>query len=273
MQIMPDFVQRFGEMQADGTYVLSAVRQSEITSLLSAGTFFGAIFQVFTADRFGRRGSVLIWSVIFTVGVVIQTASERSVGQLLAGRFIAGLGVGALSCLVPLFNGEAAPREIRGTLIVTYQAMIAFGLFFAYIVDLASHSTPGSASWRIPVGLQLLWGLILIGGMAALPESPRHLLYNGRREEAKIVVASLNNTTPDSALAEEIIAELEEGLAEEDAGKGHKSSWMELFAPGVRQRVLIGMILQTFQQWNGQNFYYYYVCLSFLCSPVIDGAA
>lgn len=54
---MPDFINRFGEAGPDGIKVLSSVRQSEITSLLSAGTFFGAIAQAFTADRFGRRGS------------------------------------------------------------------------------------------------------------------------------------------------------------------------------------------------------------------------
>ena len=57
----------------------------------------GALAQAFTSDRFGRRGSILIWSAIFTIGVVIQTATTFSIVQLTIGRFIAGLGVGALS--------------------------------------------------------------------------------------------------------------------------------------------------------------------------------
>ncbi len=125
---MPDFINRFGEVGPDGVKFLSSSRQSEITSLLSAGTFFGAIAQAFTADSLGRRGSCILWSVVFTIGVVIQTACETSVGQLLAGRCIAGFGVGALSCLVPLFNGEAAPREIRGSLLVMYQVSRRFSL-------------------------------------------------------------------------------------------------------------------------------------------------
>lgn len=98
-------------------------------------TFFGAIFQAFTSDRFGRKGSILGWSFIFTIGTVIQTASVNSYGQISAGRFIAGLGVGALSgtkviesplrshltflslsAIVPLYNGETAPKALRGTL-------------------------------------------------------------------------------------------------------------------------------------------------------------
>jgi len=53
--------------------------------------------QAFTADRFGRKGSILGWSLLFTIGTVIQTAAVSGVGQITAGRFIAGLGVGAMS--------------------------------------------------------------------------------------------------------------------------------------------------------------------------------
>lgn len=57
----------------------------------------GAIGQAFTADRLGRRGSVIFWSAVFTIGVAIQTGSTYSLTQLVVGRFIAGLGVGSLS--------------------------------------------------------------------------------------------------------------------------------------------------------------------------------
>ena len=61
----------------------------------------GAIGQAFTSDRFGRRGSILIWSGIFTIGCVVQTATETSIVQMSIGRFVAGLGVGAMSAIVP----------------------------------------------------------------------------------------------------------------------------------------------------------------------------
>ena len=148
--IQKDFQHRFGDtVDATGKQVLSADRQSLITSLLSAGTFVGSIGQAFTSDRFGRvsrtslhspgradsrsetdapctlrsprslspfslqKGSIFIWSAIFTVGVIIQTATERSVAQITVGRFIAGLGVGAMSAIVPLYNGETAPKHLR----------------------------------------------------------------------------------------------------------------------------------------------------------------
>ena len=111
---MDDFVERFGEPDGNGGFVLSSARQSIITSLLSAGTFVyvntrlsapnisqlvrrGALAQAFTADRYGRKLSIFIWSAIFTIGTLIQTATEHSIAQITVGRFVAGLGVGAMS--------------------------------------------------------------------------------------------------------------------------------------------------------------------------------
>jgi SP family sugar:H+ symporter-like MFS transporter len=256
--IMPDFVRRFGEQSADGTFVLSSSRQSIITSLLSAGTFVGALGQAFTSDRFGRRGSILIWSAIFTVGVIIQTATQFSIVQITIGRFIAGLGVGALSAIVPLYNGETAPKALRGTLLVLYQLQIIIGIFLSYIIDLGTHSINNSASWRIPVGLQMAWGLIMLSGIFFLPESPRHLLGTGRQDEARTVIAALNGVPADDPLVEEVIEELDYGIRAEN--EGGKATWAECFSTrnNLWKRTGNGMMLQFIQQLNGQNFYYYY---------------
>ncbi|RXW18128.1 hypothetical protein EST38_g7728 [Candolleomyces aberdarensis] len=251
--IMPDFIRRFGEIDANGEYFLSSSRQSIITSLLSAGTFVGALAQAFTSDRWGRRGSILFWSAIFTVGVVIQTATGHSMAQITAGRFVTGLGVGALSAIVPLYNGETAPKALRGTLLVLYQLQIIIGLFLSYVLDLATHTIPNSASWRVPVGLQLAWGLIMLSGVFFLPESPRHLLFTGRREEATKVVATLNGVPADDPLVEELVGELEFSIAAENADG--KATWAECFSPSLWRRTVNGMMLQFIQQLNGQNFY------------------
>ncbi|KZT08817.1 general substrate transporter [Laetiporus sulphureus 93-53] len=256
--IMDDFVERFGQQNSDGSYTLSSSRQSIITSLLSAGTIVGSLGQAFTSDRFGRRGSILMWSFIFTIGTVIQTSTVHSIAQLVVGRFVAGLGVGALSAIVPLYNGETAPKALRGMLIVLYQVQIIMGIFFSYLVDLGTHHLKGSAEWRIPVGLQMLWGLILLSGIFFLPESPRHLLGTGREDEARQVIAELNSVPVDDQAVVEIIDELEYGIhAENDGGK---ATWLECFSTRnmLWKRTVNGMMLQFIQQLNGQNFYYYY---------------
>ncbi|KIY64491.1 general substrate transporter [Cylindrobasidium torrendii FP15055 ss-10] len=257
--IMPDFTRRFGDWdEATSEWVLNSHKQSIITSLLSAGTFVGAIGQAFTSDRFGRRGSILIWSFIFTIGTVIQTATETSIAQMSVGRFVAGLGVGAMSAIVPLYNGETAPKALRGILLVMYQLQIIFGIFVSYVIGLGTHTISNSASWRIPVGLQMLWGLIILSGIFFLPESPRHLLGTSRIDEARKVVAELNSVPVDDPLVEEMVEDLMFGIrAENDGGK---ATWAECFSTRNQlwKRTVNGMMLQFIQQLNGQNFYYYY---------------
>ena len=67
---------------------------------LTRGYLRGALAQAFTSDHFGRRGSILIWALIFTVGVAVQTGTDFSIVQITIGRFIAGLGVGAMSGMI-----------------------------------------------------------------------------------------------------------------------------------------------------------------------------
>lgn len=221
-------------------------------------TFVGALSQAFTSDRFGRRGSILIWAAIFTAGVAIQTATQRSLPQITIGRFIAGLGVGALSAIVPLYNGETAPKALRGTLLVLYQVQIISGIFLSYVFDLAAHNLRNAASWRIPIGFQILWGFILLSGIFFLPESPRHLLGTGRKQEARRVVADLNGVSLDDGLVDELVEEL--GFAIKVENEGGKPTWLECFSTRNKlwKRTVNGMMLQFIQQLNGQNFYYYY---------------
>ncbi|KAG2031293.1 general substrate transporter [Suillus americanus] len=258
--IMPDFIRRFGQEGPDGQYYLSSSRQSIIVSLLSAGTFCGALAQAFTSDRLGRRGSIMFWSAIFTVGVAIQTGTTYSLVQLAIGRFIAGLGVGSLSAIVPMFNGEMAPKAIRGTMLVIYQIQIISGIFLSYLFELGSHTINNSISWRLPIGLQIVWGIILLSGMFILkvPESPRHLLGTGRGDEARKVIAGLNGVPEDDPLVIEIIEELDFAIRAEN--EGGKATWLECFSRrnALWRRTINGMIINFIQQLSGTNFYYYY---------------
>ncbi|KAJ3489766.1 hypothetical protein NLI96_g1901 [Meripilus lineatus] len=143
-------------------------------------------------------------------------------------------------------------------LLVLYQLQIIFGIFLSYVIDLGTHSINNSASWRIPVGLQMLWGIFLLSGIFFLPESPRHLLGSGREAEARKVIAQLNSVPEDDPVVIETMDELEYGIRAEN--EGGKATWMECFSKRnmLWKRTINGMMLQFIQQLNGQNFYYYY---------------
>lgn len=80
----------------DGLPDITSSQSSMIVSLLSAGTFFGALFAAPVADIFGRRIAMVINSCVFCFGVILQTAAE-AIPLFVAGRFFAGMGVGLLS--------------------------------------------------------------------------------------------------------------------------------------------------------------------------------
>ena len=99
-------------------------QESLIVSILSAGTFFGALLAAPVADFLGRRWGIFSSAaIVFNLGVILQTAST-SQPMFIAGRFFAGLGVGLISAMIPLYQSETAPKWIRGTIVGTYQLAI-----------------------------------------------------------------------------------------------------------------------------------------------------
>lgn len=109
-------------------------KKSLITSILSAGTFFGALIAGDLADWFGRRTTIIAGCFIFIVGVILQTAST-ALGLLVAGRLIAGFGVGFVSAIIILYMSEIAPKKVRGALVSGYQFCITIGILLASCVD------------------------------------------------------------------------------------------------------------------------------------------
>lgn len=268
-QEMPDFLQRFGEPQSDGSYAFSTVRSGLIVGLLSIGTLVGALVAAPFADKFGRRPCICLWSVVVAVGFVIQVAASTSWEQFMVGRLVAGFGVGALSLLVPMFQAETAPPWIRGALVCTYQLFITLGIFLAACFNYGTyeHQRGSSASWRIVVGLGWIWTLILGVGIWGFKETPRYVYRQGRTAEAKETLTRVYGA-PDNHYAIFVqMEELEHKFRAEmqQKGTGPIAGMVEMFrAPRIAYRIALGIMLQMFQQLTGANYFFYYgtVCLS-----------
>lgn len=113
--LMEDFKARFAtEVDAMGQPAFNPWLEGLIVSLLSAGTAIGVLLGAPLADFFGRRWAMSIECAVFSVGVLIQVTSFYAWYQIAIGRLITGLGVGALSAAVPLYQSETVPRQIRG---------------------------------------------------------------------------------------------------------------------------------------------------------------
>lgn len=235
----------------------TASETSLITSILSAGTFVGAMSAPLASDTLGRRLGLFISCVIFCVGVVLQTiATDQPL--LIVGRVIAGMGVGVLSSIVPLYQSEAAPKWIRGAVVSCYQWAITIGLLLAACVNEGTHRRNDSGSYRIPIAVQLLWALILMIGMFFLPDTPRFHVMKGDIQKARVSLCKLRGLKADDKFIEE---ELEEIVAnfEYEKSFGDTNIW-DCFKTANHQlkRISTGIVIQALQQLTGINFIFYY---------------
>merc|ERR1711939_801268 len=179
---------------ATGMLGITSSQSSLIVSILSAGTFFGALTAAPIGDWLGRRIGLFVTTIIFSFGVLLQTAST-AIPLFVAGRFFAGFGVGLISALIPMYQSETAPKWIRGTIVGAYQLAITIGLLLAAVVDNATKNRMDTGSYRIPVALQFAWALILATGLIFLPETPRYLIKAGQRYHAAQSLQALQQLT------------------------------------------------------------------------------
>ncbi|CAL5869715.1 uncharacterized protein PFLUO_LOCUS3945 [Penicillium psychrofluorescens] len=241
-------------------FIMATSQKSLITSILSAGTFIGALLGGGISEHIGRRTTIMSSCLVFAIGVAIQVGAINVTG-LVAGRFIAGLGVGGVSATVILFVSEISPRRVRGLLVSVYQWAITIGLLVASGVDQACKDMPDRTSYRVPIGLQFIWAAILAVGLFFLPESPRYYVRRDRMDDA---LRSLERVRGQSGTARGIQAELAEIKANFEYEKQIAStSWADCFKGGLAargnlRRVIAGTSLQMFQQWTGINFIFYY---------------
>ncbi|KAL9115815.1 MAG: hypothetical protein Q9227_000183 [Pyrenula ochraceoflavens] len=258
---LKSFKKDFGFPTEKGGFAdkVNAHISSNVVSLLTAGAFFGAIFAAVANEKFGRRYSLMFFSVVFMAGAAIQTGAHHAIGQIYAGRVIAGLGIGGMSSITPVFVSENAPAKVRGRIAGLFQEFLVVGSTFAYWLDygVGIRMKQGTKQWRTPVGIQLIFGGVMLIGLFFLKESPRWLTKKGRHEEALASLSHIRNASPHDS---EVIAELAEirAAVDEELHLTEGVTWKECLQPGIRYRFISGFMLMFCQQFSGTNSIGYY---------------
>lgn len=173
------------------------------------------------------------------------------------GRVVAGLGVGLISSLCPLYQSETSPRKYRGLVVGLYQWAITIGILIAAIVNNSMAKVEGNKGWHVVIALQFGFAGILAAGLFFLPETPRYLAIKGRDEQAKRSLRRITNLEGEEL--EEEYAHLKAGL-EHEAAVG-TASYKELFAGGPSRmwlRTSTAIAIQGWQQLTGINFIFYF---------------
>lgn len=236
-------------------------QMSIVVSFLSLGTFFGALTAPVIADSYGRKATIMFsTAVIFSIGNSLQVASSGW-KLLIIGRVVSGLGIGLISAVVPLYQAEAAKKNLRGAIISTYQCAITLGLLVSSAVSQGTQHINNPASYRIPIGLQYVWSSFLAIGMIFLPESPRYYVMKDDIDRAAKSLSFLRGVPiQDPRLLEELV-EIK-ATYDYEASFGPSSIW-DCFKSSENRpkqvlRMFTGIAIQTFQQFSGINFIFYY---------------
>lgn len=161
-----------------------------ISSLFDVGSFFGAILTLFIGGLLGRKKTLLLGTSIMILGVCLQTAAS-TIGVMIAGRIVTGLGNGLNCATAPVWQSETASAEMRGKLIILQLIMCVVGFSICNWLNFGLSFVGGSFAWRFPLAFQLIFLFIIWATTPWLPESPRWLISNGRVDEAKQIIADL----------------------------------------------------------------------------------
>src|SRR5690606_28601811 len=169
--------------------------QGWLVSSVVLGSVVGALLSGYSADRFGRK-STLVWVGIFFFVSSIGSAVADTFSLFIGFRLMAGLAVGTAAMVSPLYIAEMAPVAIRGRMVALNQFALTIGILAAYfsnnyvgnVMANQAHVLGGLFSevevWRIMLGAAAIPSLVFLLLLVWVPESPRFLMLKQRGSAA-----------------------------------------------------------------------------------------
>ncbi|KAF9462127.1 general substrate transporter [Collybia nuda] len=226
-----------------------------MVAILEIGAFITSVAAGRVGDLIGRKGTLFVGAVVFTIGGAIQTFTT-GFWTMITGRLVSGFGVGLLSTIVPIYQSEISPPNHRGALacmeftgnIIGYSSSVWTDYFCSFI--------DSDLSWRIPLFMQCVIGAILAAGSLVMPESPRWLIDTDKDSEGMRVIADLHGGDIHDPSAIDEFQEIKKTVREEresGEGRSYRIMWRK-----YKRRVLLAMSSQAFAQLNGINVISYY---------------
>jgi sugar porter (SP) family MFS transporter len=171
-----------------------------IVSIYYLGCAAGAVFFSWFADKFGRKSGIFFCLATASLGNLIMFISGLGYSRgafsvMILGRVIMGLGVGGIDAVIPIYSAELADDEARGKALAQEFQMNIFGLNMAYAINLGVTVSLGKQNqwaWRIPIMCMQIYPVLLLAFVGRLPESPRWLLSNGKKDKAKKAMMAIS---------------------------------------------------------------------------------
>ena len=221
-----------------------------IMSMALWGTVLGSLFGGKPMDRWGRKPTLLLIGILFTVSA-IGSALAWDPYSFSFFRFIGGVGVGASSVAAPAYISEISTAKNRGRLVALYQFNLVFGILIAFLSNYFLSGVAGAWDWRLMLGVEALPALVYTWMVVAVPESPRWLAAKkGDRIAALAVLQDLCDDPLEAQSTLDAICKDADATAAKPA--------LPLFSRTFRFPLLLAFLLAMFNQLSGINFILYY---------------
>lgn len=231
---------------------LNAHQEGFAVSNVLVGCVVGASFAGALGDKFGRKKILILTALFFTFSAILSTV-PRTYIELIVVRFLGGLAVGVASVLSPIYIAEIAPARIRGRLVSINQFTIVFGMLLTNFTNWLVVDT-GPNNWRWMFLFEAPFAILFFIALFFIPESPRWLTKQGKLDSALKILIRVGGKTH----AEAELQEINNMLRKEEG------SFKELFKPGLRRALILGVILAFFSTSTGIGPVTYYAPTIFL---------
>jgi len=226
----PEFNKKFGTLQPDGTYQLTAAWQAGLSNAMATGSILGLFANGIIAERFGYKRTML-GALTLVVGFIFILFFAQNLTTLVVGELLMGIPLGAFQTLTVTYASEVCPVVLRCYLTTYVNLCWVIGQLLASGVLRGFLERSDQWGYRIPFAIQWVWPVPIIIGVALAPESPWWLVRQGRKADA---IASLQRLTggvnEGNATTEETVAmmihtnelerEMEKGTSYLDCFKG-----------------------------------------------------
>ncbi|KAF2019199.1 general substrate transporter [Aaosphaeria arxii CBS 175.79] len=231
--------------------------QGIIAAAYSLGAIISLPFIPWVDDKVGRRGSIMVGSIIMIIGAIIQGFSVN-VAMYIVARLILGFGIPACIVAGSSLIGELGYPKERPVLTSLFNVSYFVGQLIAAGIVFGTNSIKSNWAWRVPSLLQLAPSLLQVIFVLFLPESPRWLVSHDRVEEAEAILVKYH--AEGNAESEFVKGEIEQIRTTIQLElEASKRSWLDLLrTSGMRRRTLVTSQLGLFTQWSGNTLISYY---------------
>lgn len=238
-------------------FELDATLKGWVVGSALLGCFVGAIVAGPLSIKIGRKWSLIISAVLFSVsawGSGLPEMLPETVTMLVVFRIIGGLGIGIASMNAPMYIAEIAPSNIRGKMVTYYQLAIVVGFFVVFLATYFIGNSLTEAQnlefgWRRMFWSELVPSLLFLVLLFFVPKSPRWLAIKGEDDAA----LSILNKVHGEEQAKNEIEEIKASLV-----KKEQKVKVDYFSKAILAIIVIGTTLSVLQQFTGINAVLYY---------------